>query len=125
MPTGYLVPAPPQISPKATVVAHAASATLTVADFGKIHTNTGASGATIYTLPAPADAAGVTLRVQLTVAQTVQLLPPSGKSVYLGGSGVASKYALLAGVIGNYVDLFSDGEAYLITGYSGVVTKEA
>jgi hypothetical protein len=124
MPTGYFVPAPPQIDPSAVVVAHAASATLTVADAGKIHTNTGAGGATIYTLPAPSDFAGCALRVQLTVAQTVQLLPPAGKSIYLGGSGVASKYALIAGVIGNYCDVYCDGMDYLIMHYSGVVTKE-
>lgn len=123
--TGYIVPATPQVSPAATVVAHAASATLTVDDFSKIHTNTGAGGATIYTLPLPADCAGCALRVQLTVAQTVQLLPPAGKAVYLGGSGVVTKYALIAGVIGNYLDLYSDGVQYLITHYSGVVTKEA
>lgn len=124
MPTGYLVPDPPQIDPKATVVANAAGATLTVASFGKIQTNTGASGGIILTLPQPSDVAGAGLRVQATVAQTVQLLPPSGKSIYLGGSGVASKYCLLAGVIGNFLDLYSDGDNYLVLNYSGVVTKE-
>lgn len=122
--TGMMVPAPPFVSPKATVSAHAANATLTVADFGKQHTNTGASGAITLTLPAPADCAGMPLRVQMTVAQVVNL-DPLTKSIYLGGSGVADKLCIIAGVIGNYLDLYSDGVDFLVTGYSGVVTKEA
>jgi hypothetical protein len=123
--TGYIVPAPPPISPKATVEANAADTILTVANFGKIQTNTGAAGAVNLTLPAAKDAAGCGLKVQLTVAQIVKLTPQAGEKIYLGGSGVASKYAQVAGVIGNYLDLYCDGVDYLILGYSGVVTKEA
>jgi hypothetical protein len=123
--TGYLVPAPPTLSPKATVEANAATGALTVANFGKIQTNTGASGAIVLTLPAASTVAGCAIKFQLTVAQTVTLTPASGEKVYLGGSGVASKYALIAGAIGNFVDLFCDGVDFLIVNYSGVVTKEA
>lgn len=123
--TGYLVPCPPTVSPKATVVAKDADATLTVADFGTTITNTGAGGAVVLTLPAASTAAGCALRVQLTVAQIVKLTPATGEKIYLGGSGVASKYAQIAAAISNYVCVFCDGVDYLITDYSGVVTKEA
>jgi len=45
--------------------------------------------------------------------------------VYLGGDGAVNKDLSIAAVIGNYVDIFSDGANYLVTGYSGVATKEA
>ncbi len=122
--TGYLVPAPPFVSPKATVVAKAANATLTVADMGKQITNTGAAAGITLTLPAAADAAGTGFRVQVTVAQAVTLDPGTGK-IYLGGSGVADKNCVIAGVIGNYADVHSDGVDWLVVAYSGVVTKEA
>lgn len=124
MPTGYIVPAPLRVSPKATVAAQAATATLVAADFDKVLTNTGAGGAIVLTLPAASAVAGRSIRIQLTVAQTVTLTPVAGEKVFLGGSGVASKYALIAGVIGNYLELHSDGIDYLILAYSGVVTKE-
>jgi hypothetical protein len=124
--TGYIVPNPPFVSPKATVTAKAADATLTVAEVhGSQITNTGAAATITLTLPDPATAGGCAFRVQLTVAQIVRLLPPTGKKVYLGGSGVASKYLNIAAVIGNYCDVFCDGIDYLVTSYSGVVTKEA
>jgi hypothetical protein len=125
MPTGYMVPLPPVVAPNATVEANTADATLTVANFGKIQTNTGASGAVVLTLPAASTAAGCALKVQLTVAQIVRLTPATGEKIFLGGSGVASKYAAIAGVIGNFLDLFCDGVSYHVVNYSGVVTKEA
>jgi len=124
MPTGYQVPPTPQIAPDATVQANAATATLAATAFGKNNTNTGAGGAIVLTLPAAATVAGQGLRLQVTVAQTVTLTPATGEKIFLGGSGVASKYALIAGVIGNFVEIYSDGVNYLITNYSGVVTKE-
>lgn len=113
------------VSAKATVSAQAATATLTNAVAGKIITNTGASGAIVLTLPAASTMSGKAVKIQVTVAQTVTLTPATGEKVYLGGSGVASKYALIAGVIGNFVDLYCDGTDYLIVNYSGVVTKES
>jgi hypothetical protein len=125
MPTGYMVPPPPIVAPNATVVAKDADATLTVADFGKIITNTGSSGTVVLTLPGAATAAGCSIKVQVTVAQIVRCTPASGEKVYLGGSGVASKYLNIAAAIGNFVDLYSDGVSYHVMNYSGVVTKEA
>lgn len=123
--TGYMIPDPPTLAPNATVEANAASATLTVANFGKIQTNTGSSGTVALTLPAASTVAGCGLKVQVTVAQIVQLVPASGEKVFLGGSGVASKYCQIAATIGNFLDLYCDGVQYLVMNYSGVVTKEA
>jgi len=125
MPTGYIVPPPPVVAANATVVAHAANATVLAADFGKIHTNTGAGAGIVLTLPAAATVAGQSLKIWLTVAQTVALSPAALEAVYLGGSGVVDKDAVIAAVIGNYCDVHSDGERYLVLSYSGVVTKEA
>lgn len=113
------------ISPKATVSAQAATATLATTDFNKILTNTGTSGTVVLTLPAAASVAGSGIKIQVTVAQIVRLTPATGEKVYLGGSGVASKYLNIAGVIGNYADVYSDGTDYIVTSYSGVLTKEA
>jgi len=115
----------PLVAPNATVVAKAATANLAAADFGKNITNTGASGAIVLTLPAAATVSGKSMRVQLTVAQNVSLSPAATEKVFLGGDGVANKDLVIAGVIGNYADIYCDGTNYLVVGYSGVLTKEA
>lgn len=122
---GYFIPEPPILPADAAVLAKTADYTVVVADLLKIITNTGDLDALILTLPAAADAAGMTLHVQLFAAQTVELLPVTGESIYLGGDGVASKYLLIAGVIGNYARVFSDGVSWLVFDYNGVLTKEA
>jgi hypothetical protein len=123
--TGYFAQHPPRVRPDATVEANTADATLTVANFGKIQTNTGAGGTVVLTLPAVTSAAGCSIRVQITAAQIVQLKPAATEKVYLGGSGVVGKYCQIAGTIGNYIEVFCDGVSYLVLGYSGVATKEA
>lgn len=125
MPTGVYVPPPPCVAANATVEANTADATLTAANAGKIQTNTGASGAVVLTLPAVATVAGLAFKIQVTVAQVMQFKPATGEKVFLGGSGVASKYVQIAGVIGNFIEIFSDGVQYHVTNYSGVATKEA
>lgn len=123
---GYMIPAPPFVDPKATVVAKAASASLTTAEVnGSNITNTGSSGTVVLTLPSASTVAGCSFRVQVTVAQIVRCTPASGQKVYLGGSGVASKYLNIAAVIGNYAEIYCDGADYMVMDYSGVVTKEA
>ncbi len=114
----------PVVAPNATVAAKAATANLAVADFGKNITNTGAGAAIVLTLPAAATVKGKVMRVQLTVAQDVSLSPATTEKVFLGGDGVANKDLVIAGVIGNYADIYCDGTNYLVVGYSGVVTKE-
>lgn len=115
----------PKITADTAVTAKTADATLTGSELLTIITNTAATATITLTLPAASTMSGKPLKVQLLAAQIVRLLPASGEKIYLGGSGVASKYLNIAGVIGNYADLYCDGTAYLVTSYSGVLTKEA
>jgi hypothetical protein len=115
----------PTVNGAGTVTAKAATGNLAIADYGVNLTNTGAGAAIVLTLLAAASAAGMALRVHILAAFTVTLTPQTGEKIYLHGSGVASKYLLIAGVIGNYVDLFCDGEKYIVVNCNGVVTKEA
>lgn len=105
--------------------AEAATDSLVAGDFEKNITNTGAGGAVVYTLPAAADVAGMSMVIYLTVAQQVSLSPAADEAVYLFGDGVVNKDLVIAGVIGNYVKIYSDGANYRVLEYSGVVTKEA
>ena len=123
--TGIMVPAPPTLAADATVEANAGSATMALANFGKIQTNTGASATIVLTLPKAADVAGMVIRAAVLAAFIVRFTPVSGEKVFLNGSGVASKYVNIAAVIGNFCDLYSDGVQFHVTNYAGVVTKEA
>jgi len=113
------------LSPKATVATNATTGSIATADFPKNNTNTGSTATMVLTLPAAADVKDKFMRVQLTAAQIVQLVPASGEKIYLGGSGAADKYLQIAAVIGNYAELYSDGIDFLVMGYSGVLTKES
>jgi hypothetical protein len=113
------------LSTNTTVKANASTADMKDYDFEKNNTNTGAGGAIVLTLPAAASLKGQKTRIQLTVAETVTLTPQTGEKIYLGGDGVASKYLLIAGVIGNYAEVYCDGTSFYVTAYSGVLTKEA
>jgi hypothetical protein len=123
--TGYFAQPPLRVRPDATVEANAGNATLTVANTGKIETNTGAAGAITLTLPAVAAAAGTGLKVQVTAAQVVNVAPGAAtEKIFLGGDGVANKNLIIAGVVGNYADLYCDGMSWMVTAYSGVLTKQ-
>ncbi len=120
---GYLVPEPPLIPGNATVVEHAAGATLTASSFKKIHTNTGDADSQEHVLPAAAAVAGECIRFVCTVAQDIVVTPASGESIYLHGSGVADEKLTIAGSFGSYADLYSDGQQYLVFDSNGVLTK--
>ena len=113
------------LSPKTSVKANSSTGSIAIADFPKNNTNTGASGTIALTLPSASDVKGKFIRIQITVAQIVQLVPASGEKIYLGGDGVADKYLAIAGVIGNYALIYSDGTDFLVMDYSGVLTKQA
>jgi len=123
--SGFQVPRPPLVAPNAAVVAHAVTAALVIGNYGLNITNTGSGATATLTLLPAKDAAGLSFRIVQLVAQITRLLPTTGEAICLGGNVVASKYLNIAAVIGNYVDVYCDGERYLVTGYSGVVTKEA
>jgi len=108
-----------------SVKANAATASIAAADFPKNNTNTGATGTIVLTLPTAASVANQKMRVYLTAAQIVRIDPYSTESIYLAGSGTAGKYLNIAAAIGNYCDVLSDGTNFYVTGFSGIVTKEA
>jgi len=116
----------PTINAKAaTVVTKTADYTITVAQLNSIFNNTGDTGTQVLTLPAVSLSKGKGLKVAVTAAQIIQLLPVTGEAINLNGSAVVTKYLNIAGVIGNYCDLYCDGTQWIVTSYSGVVTKEA
>lgn len=123
--SGLEVPAKPRVSLDGARTSKTGTGNLAAADYGINLDNVGAGGAIVLTLLAAATVNGLPLRVYVGAAQTVTLTPQSGEKISLFGSAVASKYLLIAGVIGNYVEIFSDGEKYVVQQYSGVVTKEA
>ncbi len=122
------IPAYPTIDPRtATVTAKTADYTVTVEDLETptIFNNTGAAANVSFTLPAVKEAKGKVIRVNALAAQTARLIPQTGEAVNYNGNAVVSKYAQLAGVIGNYIEAFCDGTEWVITQANGVVTKEA
>jgi hypothetical protein len=123
--TGVLRVYPTVSSKTATVTAKTANATLTSSNFESIITNTGDTDNIVLTLPAAATVVDKAIKIATTAATTITVTPASGEKIYLNGSGVASKYLLIAGVIGNFAEIYCDGTDYVVTNYSGVVTKEA
>lgn len=115
----------PGINPKtATVTARTANATLTSADFNAITTNAGDGDSQTLTLPSAATVEGMGLRIVVLAAFTI-VLDPLTEKIFLNGSGVADKTLTIAATIGNFAELYSDGTDYIVTNYSGVLTKEA
>lgn len=116
----------PMVNPrKATVNTKTADYTVLVSDLNSIFDNAGDVGTQVLTLPASSEARGKALKVHALAAQIIRLLPQTGEAINLNGSAVVTKYLNIAGVIGNYVDVYSDGIQWIVTGYAGVVTKEA
>jgi hypothetical protein len=103
------------------------SQTVAVSDLNGIITNTGNTGVLTLLLPSAATA-GVensALKLQITVASNVVVAPASGEKIFLGGSGTANATMTVAGTVGNYADLYSDGTQWMVVGYSGVLTKSS
>lgn len=116
----------PIVNPAAvTPVTKTADYTITVAELNGIFNNTGDTGTMVLTLPAVALSKGKALSINVLAAQVIRLLPQTGEAVNLKGSAVVTKYLNIAGVIGNYCDLYCDGSQWIVVSYSGVVTKEA
>lgn len=116
----------PSVNPKkATVTTKTANYTVTASEFDSIFNNTWDTDALVLTLPSAASVADKGLMVAVTAAQSITLTPATGEKIFLNGSGVESKYCLIAWVIGNFVEIYSDGVDYIVTNYSWVVTKQA
>lgn len=112
---------------RATVVAKTSNYTVTMTDLAKptIVNNTGAVANVSLTLPKAKLAKGKVLRAHALAAQTIRLVPQTGEAVNYNGSAIVTKYCQLAGVIGNYIEAFSDGTQWVVTHGNGVITKEA
>lgn len=108
----------------AQVIAKTADYTLNQqTDMDAILTNTGASGAIVFTLPTAKANHGVCFRVHAFAAQQISLSPQTGEAISLSGSAVVSKNLVIAGVIGNYVDIYCNGISWEAVNCNGVVTK--
>lgn len=121
-------PAFPTINPRtATIVSKTGAYTVTDSDLlaPTIIDNTGASGDVPLTLPLASVSTGKVFRAYAKAAQTISLTPVSGDVINYNGNAVASKYCRLAGVIGNFIEVVSDGVQWIVTNGDGVITKEA
>lgn len=111
----------------ADILAKTADYTVTLTDLKneRIINNTGAGGTIVLTLPAVAKAKGYILLVNVLAAQIVRALPQTGEIINYNGSAVVTKYLNIAGVIGNFAEIYSDGTQWIVVNANGVVTKEA
>lgn len=125
--SGLQVPPFPDINLAQTVEAHTTDETFVLADVNaKVATNTGQTATVEHALPSAVSvAAGCGFRFAITAAQIVRLQPASGEAINYNGSAVANKYLQIAGVIGNYADLYSNGVGWICQHANGVLTKEA
>lgn len=123
-----IIPSYPTIDPRtATVATKTADYTVTVADLSTptIFNNAGDDGTQTLTLPSVALSRGKVIRAHALAAQIIRIDPAGTEAVNYNGSAVAGKYVQLAGVIGNYIELFCDGTQWIVTQANGVVTKES
>lgn len=116
----------PMVDPRtATVTTKTADYTILPTELNGIFNNAGDDGTLVFTLPSVAVSKGKCLKFHSLAAQIIRLLPVTGQAINLHGSAVVTKYLQVAGVIGNYVDVYCDGTQWIVTGGSGVITKEA
>lgn len=107
------------------VTAHTADATLSANDNGTAHTNTGAGGAVVLTLPAAV--VGLHYYFGVGAAQALRIDPNGSETISLPSSGVpgaAGKY-LEADAIGESVHLacFKAGN-WSVVGFTGTWTAQ-
>jgi hypothetical protein len=108
------------------VEAHTAADTLTAAENGTVHTNTGASGAVTLTLPSAV--VGLHFYFGLGAAQELRIDPAGNETISLPSSGVpgaAGKY-LVADAIGETVHLMCvKAGNWAVMGFTGTWSAEA
>lgn len=114
-----------RIAPR-TVEAHTAGDTLTAAETGSVHTNTGASGA--ITIALPAATVGLEFIFYVGAAQELRIDPNGTETISLpstGVAGAAGKY-LVADAIGETVWLVcAKAGTWSVYGFTGTWTAEA
>lgn len=108
------------------VVPHTANATLTADGIGTLHTNTGAAGAVVLSLP-PA-VPGLRYMFSVGAAQELRIDPNGTETISLPSTGVpgaAGKY-LVADAIGESVQLVcARAGNWACMGFTGTWTAEA
>ncbi len=115
-----------ELPPLGAVITKTADHTVLATQSGSILTNTGASGAITFSLPAAVPGMRFTARV--SVAQQLRLDPNGTETISLPSNGVpgaAGKY-LVADAIGETVDLVCVvAGSWSVVGYTGTWTAEA
>ena len=107
------------------VEAHTAGDTLTVAESGSVHTNTGASGT--ITIALPAAVVGLEYFFYVGAAQELRIDPNGSETISLPSTGVAGgagKY-LVADAVGETVHLFCPkAGTWAALGFTGTWSAE-
>lgn len=107
------------------VEAHTAGDTLTTAESGSVHSNTGASGTIVIALPAAT--VGLEYGFYVGAAQELRIDPNGSETISLpstGVAGAAGKY-LVADAVGETVYLFcAKAGTWAVRGYTGTWTAE-
>lgn len=105
------------------VEAHTTSDTLTVNETGTVHTNTGASGAITFTLPAAV--VGLHYKFYVGAAQELRIDPSGTETISLPSSGVAQSAGayIVADAVGETVSIFCPkAGTWAVLGYTGTWT---
>jgi hypothetical protein len=90
------------------VTAHTASTTLTVRQTGSVHSNLGAAGEVIFTLPQNA-IKGVSYTFVVQTAQSLTINPGAAGGIYIAGAKLADDADITSAEIGEAVELTCDG----------------
>lgn len=105
------------------VEAHTEDDTLTVGESGSVHTNAGAGGTVVLTLPSAA--AGLTFTVKVMAAQALRITPGAGDAIYIGASAGAAAEYWYADAAGETVTLTAvDATNWVADAYIGTWTQE-
>lgn len=114
---------PDATSPVSATSVKTADYTVTVGDSGKTFTNTGASGAVTFALPAAV--AGLKYRFRVGVAQQLRIDPNGTETISLPSTGVPSAAGayIVADAIGETVDIQCvEAGSWSVFGYTGTWT---
>lgn len=114
---------PDGLSPVSTTVVKTADYTVTVGDSGRTFTNTGASGAVTFSLPAAV--AGLRYRFRVGVAQQLRIDPNGSETISLPSTGAPSAGGayIVADAVGESVDIQCvEAGSWTVFGFTGTWT---
>jgi len=96
---------------------------LTQDDLFTVINNEGSGGALVVTLPNPVESREGVIRFAIIDAQNISIYPYPGGVVALNGDVDTGEYVDLPDTVGNYAELYCDGEKWQVTHYSGSLSK--